>query len=98
MKKESAYSPARELVFILACIFVMTFSAVQTIYSIHLSLMGLSLLVVSAMLLVLVRRRVVAAWRGACQALSDARYLTLSKLDSELAAQKDAEQKTTDEK
>ena len=97
MQKETAYSPARELAFILACIFVMAFSAVQTIYSIHLSVMGLSLLVVSAMLLVLVRRRVVAAWRGACQALSDARYVTLSGLDSELAAQKAAEPKTTDE-
>ena len=91
MQNKSSYTPARELAFILACFFVMIFSAVQTIYSIHLTIMGLSLLVVSAMLLVLVRRRVVAAWRGACVALADARHVTLSQLDNELAAEKDAE-------
>ncbi len=90
MQKKSSYSPARELAFILSCFFVMIFSAVQTIYSIHLTLMGLSLLVVSAMLLVLVRRRVVAAWHGACLSLADARYVTLSQLDSELAAEKES--------
>ena len=89
MQKKSSYTPARELAFILACFFVMIFSAVQTIYSIHLTIMGLSLLVVSAMLLVLVRRRVVAAWHGACVALADVRYVTLSQLDNELAAEKD---------
>lgn len=91
MQKESAvYSPVAELCFILSCMFVLFFSTVQTVFSIDLSLMGLSLLIVSAMLLVLLRRRVVSAWLGAVAALSDARYVTLQRLDEELEAERKA--------
>lgn len=83
MQKQPSYSASRELVFIVACFCVMGFSITQTLLAVKFTAIGLSLLIISAVMLVLLRRRVVAAWRGATGALSDARIVTLKQLDEE---------------